>query len=386
MRVLQVIPAYPPSIGYGGAPIVAHKISKILAARGHRVIVYTTDANDRNNRINLRTKLMDGIEVHYFRNISNLLAYNYKIFISPKMISDMKKGEFDIIHAHDFRTLQNILVYYFAKKFNIPYLIQPHGKPPLNKDERAKYLKYVFDIVVGNKILKNSSKIFVLNQREAEQYKSIVHKKNIEIIPNGIDISNYDILPPKGTLKDKYKISSDHKIILYLGRIHISKGLDVLIKSFKRLLKKIDKVKLIIAGSDDGYLGHLKQISISLNIEDKIIFTGFLSHRDKISAYVDADVFVTPTFYGFPLTFLESMVCATPIITSNAGDYIKEIDKVGIVVPYDEKELENALFKVLNNESLKERLGINAKKIVKEYDWEKIVDKIEKSYYEAMEK
>lgn len=382
MRILQVIPAYPPSTGYGGAPIVAHKISKILVKRGHKVVVYTTDANDSNTRLKSKIRFMDGIEVHYYRNASNSLAYNYKIFISPKMVSDMKNNKFDIIHAHDFRTFQNILVYFTARKFNIPYFIHPHGKPPLHKDKRSKNLKYIFDIVIGNKILKNASKLFVLNQNEKEQYKFIVKKDNIDIIPNGIDILDYNSLPPKGTLKDKYNIDIDHKIILYLGRIHKSKGLDILIKSFKRLLKKTDKVKLIIAGPDDKYLDPLTKLATSLKIDDKILFTGFLSHRDKLAAYVDADIFVTPTFYGFPLTFLESMACATPIITTNAGDYMDGIDEVGLVVPYDEIKLKNALFRFLNNDYLRERMGINAKRLVKEYDWEKIVDKIERSYYE----
>jgi len=382
MRILQVIPAYKPSIAYGGASIVAHKISKILSQRGHNVTIYTTDANDRKSRIHPRARFIDGIEVYYFRNVSNSLAYDYKIFLSPSMLGRFKKGEFDIIHAHDFRTFQNIIVHYFSRRFNIPYFLQPHGKPPLCKDEIAPNLKHIFDIVIGNRILRNSSKLFVLNQSEAEQYKPKVDNSKIEIIPNGIDISDYNSIPPGNTFKEKYGITSDCMIVLYLGRIHRSKGLDILIKSFKGLSKRIDRVKLIIAGPDDDYCEALKRLAISLKIVDKVIFTGFLSHDDKISAYVDADIFVTPIFYGFPLTFLEAMSCGKPIVTTNSGDYIEDLSRVGITVS-GERELERALFTMLSNNSLREEFGRNARRMATDYDWEKIVDKIERCYYKA---
>jgi glycosyltransferase involved in cell wall biosynthesis len=386
MKILQVILAFPPSEGYGGAPVVAYEISKKLVQRGHEVTVYTTDANNKESRLSTKNKHMDGFEVYYFKNISNSMAYNYRITFSPKMIYFMKNvREFDVVHIHDFRTFPSIMTHHYCRKFHVPYILQPHGKPPLVNDKRARSLKQLFDLLIGNKILQDTSKLLALNYTEAKLYETRVEKRNIEIIPNAVDLSKYSNLPKKNTFKDKCKISDDDYLILYLGRIHETKGLKLLFESFFNLSTKIEKIKLIVIGSDDGYLNYLKNMSNSLNIADKVIFTGFLNHEEKLSAYVDADVFVTPTFYGFPLTFLEAMACGLPIITTDKGDFIEGIDnEIGYVTRYDEKELKNALLKVLTDDELRERFKENAKKKSNEYSWDRIGENLEKVYEEVI--
>lgn len=66
---------------------------------------------------------------------------------------------------------------------------------------------------------------------------------------------------------------------------------------------------LVIAGPDDGYLAEAKSLCDSLSISDSVLFTGFISGEDKLKALVDSDVFITPSFLGFLVTFLEA--CAT---------------------------------------------------------------------------
>ncbi len=389
MKILQVIPAFYPAHGYGGGPRVAYEISKRLVKKGHEVIVYTTDADDEHSRFNNRFRCIDGIEAYYFKNISNSLAFKHKIFLSPGMVSMLRKDlmNFDIIHLHDTRTFQSIITYYFAKMYGIPYVIQPHGT--LTSQAIAKIgIKRSYDLFFGNKILKNASRTILLNRTEAEKNLELgLNEDQNKIIPNGIDLSIYRELPEKGTFKEKYRIGINQPIILYLGRIHESKGIDLLVRAFAELSLKLNNSKLVIVGPDDGYLSALKDLVILLNINDKVLFTGNISENDKIAAYVDADVFVTPSFYGFPLTFLEAMACSVPIITTKKGDFIEGIDnEIGYVVEYNEIELEKALFKILSDDELRERFKRNAKGKIREYDWNAIVDRIEHVYKEVMEK
>ena len=87
--------------------------------------------------------------------------------------------------------------------------------------------------------------------------KSDMTKEKIAIIPNGIDLSEYADLPPKGSFKRKFGIEEDEKIVLYLGRIPRIKGLDILVKAFAKVIEKIEGVRLVVVGHDDGYLGKL---------------------------------------------------------------------------------------------------------------------------------
>ena len=87
-------------------------------------------------------------------------------------------------------------------------------------------------------------------------------------------------------------------MVLYLGIIPRSKGIDFLIKSFAILVKMLCNVKLVLIGPDDGFLNEALSLSKTLGLASKILFTGFVSTEEKLEALVDADVFVTPSFYG----------------------------------------------------------------------------------------
>lgn len=381
MNIIQIIPAFHPSKSYGGAPLVAYKMCKILAERGNKVTVFTTDANDSCSRLPLTSKKYDDLEIFYSKNMSNYVAYNYKIFLSPEMSGLLKSriSDSDVVHLHDYRTLQNVIAYKHVKKFAKPYVIQPHGAIPRSNGKRE--LKFIFDISIGDKILKNSSRLLVLNKSEMNRCITKVDQQKIQIIPNGIDLKNYSCLPEKGLFKKKYGINIENKLILYVGRIHSSKGIDFLIRVFAKITKKIERARLVIAGPDDGYLEVLKNLASNQRISDKIIFTGYLSHNDKLCAFIDSEAFVTPKFYGFPLTFLESMACGIPIITTDEGDYLDWInDRVGLVTNYSEQELEQAIIRILSDSDLGEEFGKNAQKDVQYFDWNQILNDVEYIY------
>ncbi|MPW38609.1 glycosyltransferase [Thermococcus sp. 101 C5] len=388
MKILQVIPAFPPAVGYGGGPLVAYEISRRLVLKGHDVTVVTTDANDEKSRVKEKFSRINGIKVHYFKNISNRLAYSYKIFISPGLIPWARRElkNFDVIHLHDTRTFQNLVIHYFAKKYGIPYVLQPHGT--LSTSDHRKVLKKFFDFF-GKSIVKDAEYILALNEGEVNQIQKIgVPRNKIRILPNGIDLSNYTILPPKGSFKKKLNISQDKKIILYLGRIHKTKGIDLLIGACAYLINNMNckNVVLVIAGPDDGYMSEAKAMVNSLGISDLIIFAGFLSSEDKLKALVDADVFVTPMFYGFPVTFLEACAVGTPIVTTNAGETLEWINgKVGYVTQPNYHDLAEAIYKIIYDEDVRNRFSKNCIEIVKSnFSWEKVVEKLEKIYEEVI--
>lgn len=115
--------------------------------------------------------------------------------------------------------------------------------------------------------------MFALSKKEVEQYKAMgVPDDKITVIPNGIDLSEYEDLPPRGKFRAKYGISEDRKIILYLGRIHKIKGIDFLIEAYANLVKnKFNDALLVIAGPDDGCLRKLQALIKALRIEDNVL-------------------------------------------------------------------------------------------------------------------
>lgn len=388
MKILQVTPAFVPS-KFGGIKTVSYNLSKALTKRGHEVTVYTTDADMGYSRLADVDSItnIDGFNIIYFRNLSNVLAWKHHLFLPMRIVFAISNNitKFDIIHLHDYRNMSNVIVYHYAKKHNIPYVLQAHGSvlPIFQK----QLYKKIFDIVFGHKILKNAFKVIALTPIEAEQYRKMgVDEDKIEVVPNGIDLSEYDNLPKKGVFRRKYGLSMNQKMILFLARIHRIKSPDLLLKTFAKLDKDINNVKLVFVGPDDGCLQALQKLTKDLKIDDRVIFAGLLYKENKVEAYVDTDVYVLPSIYeSFPNTVLEAMACGIPVIVTNRCGIADVIEnRVGYVVQHDVDELRDAIVKVLSDEKMRERFGEEGKRLVREeFSWDVVVKKMEMLYERA---
>jgi len=385
VKIIHVVPAFIPATGYGGGPTVAYELARVQVQQGHDVCVFTTDVNDQSSRLPAGFAHTDGIRVYYLRNLNNQLAYRYKLFLAPALLWASRR-EFhgcDVVHMHDLRTFLNVVAYGYAKG-KVPYVLQAHGVLPTSG--RLGRWKSFFDRLIGYRIVKDAARLLALNQREGKAYTDMdADIAKIRIVPNGIDRKKYEALPERGHFRRKYDLGN-LPVVFYLGRIHESKGLDFLLHAFTNLLEKVGTARLVIAGFDDGYLPQLKEIVEMLDLGDRVIFCGYLSGDDKLAAFRDADVFVTPRFTGFPLTFLEAMTCGLPIVMTDAGDTLDGIDgEAGIVVRYDIEQFSDALAKILLDSQVREKLHRGAEQFTLRHDWQRVAENIEMAYQEALE-
>lgn len=384
MRVLQVVDFLSPA--YGGPGQVVNNISRELVRRGHEVVIYATDSYDNKRRQKKNYLEVDGIRVHYFRNLSNNLAW-HRICFSPGVVSQIKREiqDFDIIHLQDFRNLMNIVTYCYAKRNHIPYILQAHGS--INTFYQKGRLKTVYDITWGHRILENASRFIALTLNEAAYVKSIgIQDDKIVVLPNGIDLKAFERLPQRGEFKAKYGIAENQRVILFLGRINWIKGIDLLIKSVVNMLKNLTSTKLVIAGPDDGFLSNIKELIAKFDIEESVLLAGPLYGIDKMAAYIDADLFVLPSFYEtFPITVLEASACGIPVIVSDRCGIADIVNgKLGLVVPCDEMLLNEAILYLLNDDKKRREFGSEGKKLIRDkYCWSKIVDDLESIYNEV---
>ena len=387
MRILLVIPYFYPAEAFGGPVKVAFDVGKELVKRGHEVVVFTSDARDLENRLGVESDEVEGMSVYYFRNLSMFFVKWSKLFITPDLHRKMKLDikSFDIIHAHEYTTYQNIVIHKFAKKYGVPYVLQTHGSlPKIGRQAR----KWLYDVFFGRRLLRDASKVIALSQVEAEQYKCAdVPAEKIAIVPNGIDLTAYANLPPKGSFKKKFGLDKNEKIVLYLGRIHEIKGIDILVRAFANILHKLGDVRLVIVGPNDGYLGEIEALIKALRIENKVLVSGPLYGVAKLEAYVDADVYVLPSRYeAFPMSVLEAVACGTPVIlTENCGiaEYFR--DKTGLVVKTDSpSNLQEALLEMLMNREKQKVFRENCKTVMQKFNISETVSKLEEAYEELL--
>jgi glycosyltransferase involved in cell wall biosynthesis len=309
MKILHVIPFLSPK--FGGSVYSVHDLSIHLAQRGHTISILTTSYHlDRKYANDIQG--INVIPVPYF--------FNWGLFIHSPEINNLINANLrfiDIVILHNYRSYQNARLIKYAKIHSVPYCLDAHGSllPIWNK----QLLKRLFDVVWGNKILSGAACFIAATPEEQQQYVRIgIDSAKISIIPRGIDISKYNTFITDNSFRKKYKIRADTFLILYLGRIHSIKGLDILINAFSRLTKAFNNTLLVIAGPDDGYLSTLQNFISQNHIEKKVIFTGNLYTDEKIMALQTADLVVVPSYYeSFGTVVTEAMASKTPVLISD---------------------------------------------------------------------
>lgn len=372
MNILHVIPYLNPK--RGGDVNVCSNLAIEFVRRGNEVTILTTDFEFDSDYKQLLEK--KGVNVATIK-----FLFNFGLFIySPSIKEWLEKNinMYDVIHLHTFRSYQNNIICKIATKYKVPYIIQAHGSvlPIFQKT----FLKKIYDYKWGYDLLNHSKKVIAGTKAESEQYmKMKVEKNQIKIIPNAIDSSQFENLP-KGNFRERYSINQSEKIILYLGRINRIKGIDLLLNSFIELNKQYNKLRLVLIGPDDGFLSELME---KLNeMGDRVVYTGLVSEEVKLEAYADADVYVLPSIYdNFPITVLESLASATPVIVTNQCVIANIIKEVGIVVDYDTKSLNEAIIDILCNDEVRLSLGKKSKDFIKSNYTFEIIGKMFEDLY-----
>ena len=389
MRILQVTNFFKPSWEAGGPPRVVFEISRRLAIMGHDVTVFTTDGfKERQDVISNKPVEVDGIRTFYFKNLSSRLAG--KVSLTPYYAPVAARREtkyFDVIHIHELGLLGPI-VHHYATKYGIPYMLQTHGGM-MGLAEKKSLLGHAYSMFLERPLVRDATKVFALTKSEAFQcIQAKIPERKIEIVPNGIDMLEYQNLPRKGKFRERFGFSEDEKVILYLGRLHETKRIDFLVDAFSELKYPFGKTRLAIVGPDDGFLSTLIEKVSALELEDRVVFTGPLYGGDKIEAYLDSDVCVLPSKNeAFPITVLEAWACGTPVIVHEGCGIADFVREAGYVVGYDRTQLQNTITTILSGGAIRETLAGQARKIVeKEFNWSRIVDRIERIYEDARRK
>jgi glycosyltransferase involved in cell wall biosynthesis len=373
MKILHVIPELFPNAG--GVTNVCSNHSKQLVNLGHSVTIICSSYLFSDDLMIEMKKA--GVSVIPF---NSLLSVRY-FFYTPSLKKWIKSNlsEFDVIHLHDFRSYQNIVICKYARKIGIPIVLQAHGTL-LNRPPNS-IPKLMFDHLWRDRIVETVEKFIVLTQAEKNDHLNFgIPSDKLIILPNGINLSEYANLPEKGKFRKIYNIPYGCNLILYIGRLHTTKGIDFLINSFIKLSSEKPDYKLVLIGPDYGYLNSISDAAKILISNQDIILTGPLYGEEKINAFIDADVFVLPsTNEVFGISVLEAWACGTPTIITTGCGLSKEPQIAGIVIDRNEPDLIQAIITITSKE--KEISRDNGKDIVSNiYNWEKIVADLEKIY------
>jgi 1,2-diacylglycerol 3-alpha-glucosyltransferase len=207
-------------------------------------------------------------------------------------------------------------------------------------------------------------------------------KKPIEIIPNGLDLRNFHPIDKK-VAREKLNLPIDAYILLFVGRLGKEKNIEFLLKVMNKL-KNYPKIYLLIVGDnpDKRVTNNLKEEAKKLNIEDRVIFTGYLDYHKVIEAYYSSDIFVFSSLTETQgLVVLEALTAGLPVIALEdeaIADFVKD-EINGFLIPFKTSNIEesiilfsNKVIELLENHDLYKKLSENAINSAQNFSVQKI--------------
>lgn len=206
----------------------------------------------------------------------------------------------------------------------------------------------------------------------------------IFVVPNSIDADEFKTLVEPDIFYQRFPHTHNKKIILFLGRIHPVKGLDLLIPAFAQVHAQYPDTHLVIAGPDsEGYLVKVKQLIHDYHCTEAVTFTGMITDSLKLSALVASDIYVAPSYSeAFSISILEGMASGLPSVITTGCNFAQagEAGVASVVepqVPY----IRDALMTYLKNSGEAQEIGQQARQFVLEnYTWTQMSLKFMQNY------
>lgn len=211
----------------------------------------------------------------------------------------------------------------------VPYVVVPHGMlDPWSLRQKALKKRVALATYMRG-VLDRAAFLHALNAEERDLMRPLGLKVPVEVIPNGVFLEEFERMPAAGAFRAAHRGLGQDPYILFLSRLHFKKGLDYLADAFAILAKQRADVRLVVAGSDDGFKGEFERMIAAHGLSGRTHLVGPLYGEEKLAAFNDAACFCLPSRQeGFSIAITESLACGTPAVVSEDCHY-PEVGEVG---------------------------------------------------------
>ncbi len=235
---------------------------------------------------------------------------------SPAMLSWLadhaQSRTIDLIHNHSLWMMPNVYPGRVARKHDVPLVVSPRGTLSRWALNNSAWAKRIFWTLVQGPAVRHASCFHATADSEYEDIRSAgLRTQPVCVIPNGIDVPAIKPEPSK-----------QNRTLLFLGRIHPKKGVDMLLRAWAAVGPRFSEWDLRIVGPDNnGCLPRMQALAETLNLK-RVAFCGPLYGEAKQAAYREAELFVLPTHSeNFGVTVAESLAVGTPAIVTKGAPW-----------------------------------------------------------------
>jgi glycosyltransferase involved in cell wall biosynthesis len=380
-----------PDVYPAGVERTAWCFCRELSKAGSRVhVVYNYD----NYPAGADEDVVEGVYLHGIKaGYSPLARLNFYLKALGTIRILNRSLNFDIISINGFFALPLTL---FLRKFNASvvlhtyttslgemrtYLAEILKTLPYSLNKLANYALETFFEVLFLRFLDGI--IVPTNCTISEIKRYIKSSKGVYVVPLGHDVYERfydDVKNEVNSFKRKF---DNKRIILFIGADWKRKGVRYLLQAFTRVREFMPSILFMVGPFNREYLPLIEKLNLRLG--EDIIVTGYVVDRELAMLYAACDVFVLPSFHeGFSQTVLEAMSFGKPVVVSPMAAYpIVENNIDGYIVPPSNvSSMADTIIRLLMDESLREKIGNNARKKAELYSWRFCAQKLYKVYEE----
>lgn len=341
----------------GGAEVHLEEILKRVAAKGHRVTLFCSSYPQAK-----KTEWIDGIEIIRKGSRHN---FNFVVLKYIKSLLALKNPDLIIEDI-------NKIPFYTPLFQKIPTLVViPH----LFADSVFKEINPILGLYIFlwekpiPRVYKNKKFMVISESTKNDLTRRKIPARNIYVIKCGIDHSLYSADPEIE--------KNDPPVVTYVGRLKKYKSIDCVLRALPLVLKKLPEARLVIVGDGD-YAPQLKRLTKQLRLENKVKFTGFVSHKEKVDWLRKARVSVYPSLKeGWGLTNIEANACGTPVLASDVPGLRDSVvvGETGFLFEYGNIEkLAELIIEVMSDSSMRRKLSQGGLRWAQKFSWDKAAD------------
>jgi len=343
-----------------------------LAERGHDVTLFACGPAE-----------IDPASLYQTRTFSMQFA---PMAVSLGFTAALRQAErFDLVHVHQLYRFPQAVAAAYCRRHRMPYCVQPHGalEPMLYHKRERRTAKRLYERLVEDRNLRHAAGLIYTAEGERDAVEFLHLKAPAFIVPNGLHLSEFSSDKVGKGFRARFGLEG-RELIVWLGRLHPVKGLDLLCRAFAAVAAERPNAVLALVGPDTvNYKQGLQGLIGELGLSEKVIFTGMLQGPEKLAALNEADLFVLPSHTeNFGLAAAEALAMGCPVVVSHGVKIAPEIvaAKAGLAVAQDAGELSRAVIELLSDSTLRRTMGTAAKALARRFDWSAVVGRLEDAY------
>lgn len=355
------------------------------------------------NEANTKTRV--GVHQYAFEIITNIYRLNensntknvFTIYLKDKPLRDLPKEneywKYEVLATRRVWILTKFMPHLLKHLEHDVLFVPSHYTPPISRipvvctihdlgylNFSGQFKLYDFWQLKWWTAISLYISKYIISVSKATQKDIVRHygrgiSKKTQVVYHGLDHTKYNLNITNAKInstREKYSIPINY--ILSLGTLKPSKNVEGVIKAFAKIAKFDDAVSLVVSGKKGWLYESIYDLVKKLNLEEKVVFTGFIKEDDKPAILSGARLLISPSFWeGFGMHILESYACGTPAVVSPvasmpevAGDFAIYVD------PLDIDDISHKTENVLKlNEEEYNKLSLKCVKHASHFTWEK---------------